>query len=103
MASVMKRCLECSAMVTLRDPIGPRERCPPCQLIYENKSIRRARQATEAEARRRAALKRDKPVQARSRAAGPASVREGEGGGGAALRPPPTPKGKTSPRRARGG
>ncbi len=103
MASVMKRCLECSAMVTLRDPIGPRERCPPCQLIYENKSIKRTRQAAEAEQVRIAAYKRDKPAQARSRAASATSVREGKGSGGAALRPPPTPKGKTSPRRARGG
>ena len=103
MASVMKRCLECSAMITLRDPIGPRERCPPCQLIYENKSIKRERQAAEAETLRRAAYERDKPASARSRAASATSVREGKGSGGAALRPPPTPNGETSPRRARGG
>ncbi len=102
MASVMKRCLECSAMITLRDPIGPRERCPPCQLIYENKSIKRARQAKEAEQLRRDA-EQHKPAQARSRAASATSVREGKGSGGAALRPPPPPKGKTRPRRARGG
>lgn len=102
MASVMKRCLECPSMVTLRDPIGPRMRCQPCQLIFENKTIKRARQAKEAEDVRRAA-ERSEQVQAHRRAPSAAGVPERKEDGGAALRPPPSPKGRKSPSWTKGG